>query len=58
MVSEILSFLLWFAVFFLFFSLLFSPGGLIILAAIFLGFIFLMPVFITMALVGAILADD
>ena len=57
MLSEVLSFLLRFAVFFLFFSLLFTPGGLFILAAIFLGFIFLMPLFITAALVGAILDE-
>ena len=58
MLSEIVAFLFWMLVFIGIFSLFFTPGGLFILAAIFLVFLVLTPLFITMAMVAAILNDE
>lgn len=56
-VVAVLQFLFWFVIFFGLFSLLFSPGGVFVLAAIFLVGLVMMPVFITLAMMAAILEE-
>lgn len=54
---NVLRFLFWFVIFFGLFSLLFSPGGVFVLGAIFLVLLVMMPLFITIAMMDAILKD-
>ena len=57
-VVAVFNFLFWFVIFFGLFTILFSPGGVFVLAAIFLVGLAMMPILITAAMVSAILEDE